>query len=953
MASKRAGGSTNFVTAAKVLFESAKKVGAVQTLGATNRLYAQQLKRIQAQSKRKGGSLGNVSYNVAEFLETHRTSKSSAVHSAVTTQKKVPLICIPQQCTPKQEHSARKSTVSKAVPTLNFVTNDKVSNVVSLDTSKTIAPFVGSGAASVSEKKKTVESNPLLELKVITGEQRTVALSDPKIAEEQNIVKSEEGNAPRLEPNVFRGALEAEIAEDKPLFEVTLAAENRASLVMDREVSSFFETPVTPLKRSSESISAPLSMKLPESKEAGRYEKSVLGSVSVDVWELQRERELEQLRHNQENSENERLMSLRRKEHEELGDKWVKSRTIACDRLLHKDLINEALHLLYFSHSWESCLGCFRQLVNKSSNPSSSVVRQAVALAHRQLRRAPLQYRDHVMPLLLKELQDRKLTDDSLKFELREQAGDAFLKTYRSAPESVKDSLDFFTTSKAMSTLLLCGSWLEAIEVFYRSNERFSDRAGELGLRLLSISRSLEPGVTQVLCENVAKTLTTLERFGKLHHLQLAKMQRGAKRRHALLQIVNSNEVDEEVYGELLRITAKENIGGLLDEIRKRGLNADDPAIRTAICWKAFDVDNPQALYHAIDQQEEVIGIRPAHILAAVAMARLSKKPAILRSTIRLLKKMPSFKCKFILRKILPILHENGMNKEIVELADLYAARVPIAKALPQAVAFVNQALVAEGRAPLSEHTVENLRLNDSKASKRGDAAANLAPVDSKSTSPIVSTSEMLLCAKERDWVRALTLISALQPGSLVNYDAETLTLLYNCALSSSVEKTDIVRLLHKRMVASGICVNATTSNAILGSLMKSSEANEAIEFYEGTGATERDISTYSIMLSLLGKHSMWQMAVKVFQDAQTSQAKCPPVVFALGIGAVHNHSWEVTLNMFKGLLKECSPQNVSDSVIDKVIRCLAHYNRTTELKKVEAELLKSKLKKGKQQPRS
>ena len=73
MPSSQKGSASGFAAAAKVLFDSAQRVGAVLPLEQSTKQYAHQLKKIQSQSKKRGGSLGSASHKVAEFLAAQRT----------------------------------------------------------------------------------------------------------------------------------------------------------------------------------------------------------------------------------------------------------------------------------------------------------------------------------------------------------------------------------------------------------------------------------------------------------------------------------------------------------------------------------------------------------------------------------------------------------------------------------------------------------------------------------------------------------------------------------------------------------------------------------------------------------------------------------------------------------------------------------------------------------------
>ncbi|EAN79687.1 hypothetical protein, conserved [Trypanosoma brucei brucei TREU927] len=938
MTSSVTGPPSSFAAAAKVLFDSAKKVGAVKPLGTTSKLYAHQLKKIQSQSRKKGGSLGNVSYNVAEFLEAHRASQVKSSQGPIFHTRCVPLIDIPLKKT-KQTGSGMQKTSSNEAPLLNLhkrqphlaATPDMSKEAVPVGGVAGVGPQVPKLAppkldSVLLPKDGEAKRQPWVHHTDTHAADRTSATGGVFLAPERIL----HGVAPR-----------ATVVEEKPLFESPCVTEAKPLSFLDlkarqpmKEVVEVVDRPIKP------SVTVPISSGGSSAASTRGGENARTETISVDVWELQRERELEQLRKDQEKAEKERLEARREEEHKTLGDEWVLSRTLATSRPLCVGAVNGALEKLYFSSDWETCFQLFKELVCAPTPPVPSVSKQAVCLMERHLRRVPGARRNELKVALSKELKERKLLDEATRFDLKHTYSEAFLQVYRSASSSVKDSLDLCTTAKAISTLVRSGSWLEAVEVFHRSQQRFSDKGGRLGLGLLAESRSLDGEARTALSEYTSKTLTAQGRFGKLHSIELVKLSKGGQKRHLLSQLIESGHVDEVIYAELLR-TTKENVEDVLEEIGKRGLNVEDPAILAALCWRSFDVESPQVLFREIERQEAKIGIRPAHVLAAVAMARASKSEHTLRSTIQILKKKPNFRCKFVLRKLLPLLYERRMNSEIVELAEIYASNLPIAVALPQAVGFINSALIAQGKNPLSTHLASDLNLSGKAVvGDTGDATQLTIP---RAPESVASTEAMFQCVKERDWLRALELLGAFSLHSAGDPDVGMRSVMYNCALNASMEKREIVMALYKQMIERGVQVNATTSNALLSCFIGSSEWEESIEFYKRTDSSLRDGGTYSIMLSLFGKNGMWREACEVFQDARVGLAKAPPAIFRLGINAAHSHNWEATLSIFGNFLKAHGIQNISDSVVDKVVRCLSQNNRTTELKKVEMEVSKMK----------
>ncbi|RNF19577.1 uncharacterized protein Tco025E_04085 [Trypanosoma conorhini] len=951
MASPHGGaGGSNFATVAKILFDSARKVGAVEPLGETSRRYAQQLKKIQSHSRKKGGSLGSVSYKVAEFLATQRTPKTNVVRNPNSIAKRVPLIDIPNMPSKKKDPSIVVKSHTKAVPSLDFAIKEGRPQGVQPARSK---EPVTHAQASHAESLLSARAVPTLDF--VTERTKTeVSEPEPTVAPvtaklpEKTETKREQEEVKDISISI--NAPKATIVEEKPLFETMTAPGQKPSLLAENDVSTLLEKLVVVPERAVKlKITVPISAADAGSK-VQQFEPVKSGTISVDAWELQREREIEQLRQSQENAEKERLALQREEEHKTLGDEWVRHRTtVVAASTTAKAALGDAeaaagmIEKMYFSNQWEACLKSFRELVSMPSVSNSSSKR-AVRIMESRLKYVPLDQREAVKSSLLKELKQRRLHEDVIKFELRHGIGEAFLQLYHSAPPSVKDTLDMPTVSKAVAMLVAAGSWQEAIELVGTSQKRFLDKSGLLELRLLLASHALDQEAAKSVTEFVSKTLAASERFGKVHKLQLAKMEKGARRRHMILQLIASTDVDEEIYAELLRITQPEHVKDVLDEIGKRGLNAEDPAILAVLCWKTFDPEHPQLLFREIDRQEKMTGIRPAHLSVAVAMARASKTMETLRCTVSIVKKAPIFKARFTLRKLLPLLHENNMQKEIVELADFYKDRVPLAAALPHAVAFLNEALQAEGRPPLSEQRVSSLQLREKTSGSGTDATAK--PASAAATGAVtsgveISSEVMLQCAKDRDWVKALALINSISPEFAKSTDADTLTLLHNCALSAAVENVEVVQSIYGCMQKKGVTINTTTNNAVLSSLMRSERPQEAIEFYNQTDPSLRDTNTYSIMLSLYGKIGMWEEAMELVKVARGGSKKLPPILYVLGINAVHSHSWSSTLALFQALRKEHGSHAIKDAVVDKVVRCLAQNKRTVELQKLEADLAK------------
>jgi hypothetical protein len=912
--------SSSFAAAAKVLFDSAQRVGAVQPLEQSTKQYAHQLKKIQSQSKKRGGSLGGVSYKVAEFLAAQRTPapsppQRSDVGLDRSFAKKVPLIDIPS--IPTNPVAAKPlRPIERKVEKLEETHAQPPTSSVSLFTPAAVprADF----------------PPPVLNSSVPTGDKVAVT------AEAASHVNE-----------VF-------IVEDKPLFEVQQPATSQtapAAVVQPIISAKLSETPVV-LKRVKPVVNVPIVCELSSAGTLPANEVQASSpslttsppSFSVDAWEQQREKELERLQRKHDEEEKLRLAAVRAKEHQTLGKEWVELRTVTDAFEAEVTPGGKLLREVYYAKSVDTALASFQKMIDAGAKAAALLpagisnvayhIKDVDAGAQTQFKRA-----------FLEMIEKAKLSDKlKRKAHLAVSSGSAFLASYDALTPAERQHLDPMVIIKAVRLLLLDGRWEEALTLAKQSRGNFRSGSDAVDLALLRVCRCLEEGPRKEVIAYATQSLTEQGRMGKTAKLLIASTEVGVYRRTLLKQIAASSDVDETVYAELIVRSDKEQTESLLAEMAARGLNSEDPVVLGAVAMKKLSDDNPAEVFKEIERQITKIGVRPTHVLAAAKAASLHPTEEVMRQAMAVVLSVPAA-CRGVgMRKLLPLLYHHGMMNDIVEMADQTNASVPLTDLLPKAVAFVNEALLKVGRAPLNE-----LRASDIGAGHItvGTPSPPAGTVDERvptvATDLSGLTEKMLLYAKERQWLKALESVTNL-PAALKT-DASAVTLVYNCALSAAVERPETVKQVYKLMEARGVKANPTTVNTVLSSLSKSASWEEALPFFDKTPLTNRDANTYLVYFALLGRHGLWKETADAYDKMRQAIPKPPAAMFSLVINTVSAHDWEMTLRVFQDMLK-FHGASVKDSVVSQVIRCLEQHKKPAEISKLEKELTKRKKKK-------
>ncbi|TPP40624.1 hypothetical protein CGC20_14045 [Leishmania donovani] len=863
---------SGFAAAAKVLFDSAQRVGAVQPLEHSTKEYAQQLKKIQSHSKKRGGSLGGVSYKVAEFLAAQRPPTPPKAPSGLlkerTIAKKVPLIEIP-------------SIPAKTTPEKHPVTE--------------------------RETRPPLELPPSLRSFVATKtEQSTVSAPAP---------------SPTPVEEVF-------ITEDKPVFEVRQQVAPQPApeaVVQTPVVSAVPQDALSPARKVKPVINIPIAaagaavLETAGDVAAGDSAPDVAVATATAGFSVDQE-------------------------HQTLGKEWVMRHTYKVSFEAELTVGGKLLRELFAADSAAAALATFRKMIDAGARASALLPAGLASVAY-SIRSAHPAERLDLRRGLLDTVEKAKLPEHVMrKAHLLVSGGTEFLTAFGALTEEEKQRLDSRIILKALQILVWNERWEEALKLAKESRSNFRSGSEVVDLTLLRASQLLEEGPRKEVVAYASRSLTESGRMGARAKLLIASAERGTYRRTLLRQLTASSDVDESVYAELILRSDKNQTEGLLAEMATRGLNNEDPVVLGAVAMKTLNSDVPADVFKEIHRQVAMIGLLPIHIRVATMAAALHPTEEVLREASEVVQMAAPGARGPGLRKLLPILYRQNMVKEIIQLADSTNESVPVAKLMPRAVAFVNEALLKVGREPLSDVRVSDIGF--SRVSE-GAAASPSSKLYEETASVIADisglTEKMLLYAKERQWPKALGVVKGLP--TVIKAEPSAVTLLYNCALGAAVEYPETVKDIYALMANRRVKVNATTVNTVLSSLSKASLWQEAIDFFDTTSLEQRDNNTYLVRFALLGKQNLWKQAIEAYDETRAAIPKLPAAMFSLIISTTSGHDWHATLRIFQDMLRSYG-SGVKDSVVTQVIRCLEKNGKTAEIAKLEKELAKRKKKK-------
>lgn len=741
-------------------------------------------------------------------------------------------------------------------------------------------------------------------------------------------------------------------------------------------------------------VSEQPTMTSPIAREAETTAPPAATFVSIDDWEVQRENELRQLQRAQEEHDARVAAAALLEEHKRLGEEWAVSRlqtsprnSVAADPLL---TLNEKI---YFAPDWVAAIEAFDACVQSSAAAESQqfpeytvnlvlqkALRQGAPVTRvKQLvssiethsiiksqRNAPalqsvlnLFAARYLSPTVGGEAASSATSSAAAP---RQSLGkELAVKLRRAARDNLwEDAVDTYT--KAVNELMATTSNAPDTPQYKGETNKTLGRYGRLLSTALQQCRGMQKEIRRELASQLAAALRKTHPARVLDRpssVSLARLARGAPARGYLPQ-VSDKGADEEILALHIEFAKdEEEVLRILQDAAHAQLNTGDPQVVSALSIRAAYSSTPSRAF-AILKEHQAAG-RPLtkHCAqAAVRAARLVDDRESVEAAMEVVRSCSGLRGKtFLLRALAPILYDERMYTEILELYDMVKDRVDVATSLPTIALYVNSALKDKGLPPLCAGDASSLppRVRGSTvASERSNSTAATSDATAQSSSAslesVVSTDVLIQYARERDWVSAMAALEQL-PATVSPSQQPTVTLLYNCALSAASEHPEHVESLLQRMKDRGVEFNVTTHNTAMSCFAKSESMWErAVSIYEGMKPNQRDASTYSVLLSVLAKSGQWERSVDAFVEMKglPHMPKPTPVLYGLGILATHKHSWSHTLQLFHDMLKHHGAASIKEVVVLRVLRSLEDNKRFAEIQRVEREMEKGKKKGGK-----
>lgn len=653
--------------------------------------------------------------------------------------------------------------------------------------------------------------------------------------------------------------------------------------------------------------------------------------VTMDLWEQQREREMERLDEirREEEAKQEALRTLEL--HKTLGEVWVKERSrVEPVRLTNdgKDLM--ALMSLPLSDAVTKMEGLVKGGLCTEGHLSA-----AAAVIRHKLLRATEAERPEWQGRFLKLLQESKSTKVLERTKLFLSTQEDFVNQFHALSPQERQALDFRLQQKAVRCLTRAGLWEEAIAVM-ESQGYSGMKQHSLEMTLLRSSFGLpEADRAQVLA---AVRRTSASRAGSASGtlgLLAAKLETKESRYALLKQAAALPSADEATLGALLACSNAKECDEILKEASSRGLSISDPHICRGVLLKICQT-NPSEVCHEIDRQRKLCGLRAFHFKSLIRCVTAETADSTIPYFAGLLDALRDDDLRvWAVRKALPKLYDEKLLDSIILLCDRFDAKY-LESRLPRGIAFYNEALAHVGRPPITPLTTKDIDY--------------VAVIQSSKTTPVASTVELdlsestdrlLTFAREKNWAMALELVKNLP--AVTSSNSATITLLYNCALSAAVDHTDAVEEIRELMASREVVANTTTVNTVLSSYARAEQVDGALTYYNNAPAAAKDTNTSMILLSLLSKKSMLKELIEVYDGLKANQAKIPSSVFAVVLGATVTHSWETSLQVFTEMVK-AHGKNVNEALRGQIFSCLERHGQVAEVKKLTA-LLESKKK--------
>lgn len=929
--------NNDFGSVARILFENATRSGVVPT--AAKKDFAVQLGKMRHSSKKRGGSLGSVSFNISEFVGRELPPLTRPTKPAASTAKPIPLINIPLKprpvavtaanlVAPQQQPATTTTTVNSVtsansslrldLPLSHKAESTKVAQSPSPSLQTAEVPTVAK-RTTLATTLATALAEPPTPAPATQQPKRRVVIAEEKMEPTTNTMSSPRGT---VVPSAIPTTVVPSVTASVPLQGSSSAPAKKKPMLKPVLHVPEVEVPTTASDVPSMTTGA--------------------ASVTVDDWEQQRATEMAQLLEAQ-RLEDERLAELARlKENELLGNAWTERRRIVIDTvdkvaLQNLDPFFDLNERLYFSPSWESAVKSFGDVLRLSKEKNARVPPYSVAALVRHLRKLPAEQRlGHGQQLqqLIQALPQPSLLVplvQPLLYQRGVTAPSASATALLSNLEAVQSS----------------STWEEALSVLDTMSK--PDDMMQTTKKNRTLTRFLVAARSNTTLDRPAKRMLVehvIERCGGLTDalpraviISAARVTGGQHAKH-LLSVLKKESQDEVTAAIQLACSTQEELDPLLKQFKESGLNLLHPDIACVTAEKRVDTNPAAALQIIREQHAAGIPLRAKHARAVLlAVAKMRTKEAV-KEGVEILELTDFTETVHLqLRKLIPVLYELSMFQAIVDLYERSKPHVDIVTKYPNCTLLLNSALKQLGQKPLTDRDATHL-VQPTDGSQGPSSATPIVP--------LFSTDTMLEYAKERRWEAALDVVEKL-PTTVSAAQQATVTLLFNCALSAAMNQPSVVEHLYRLMGERGVEMNATTHNTVMSSLAKNDNTWErALQVFDSVPEASRDASTYSVLLALYGKQNMWMEATTAFATMKSNPllSKPPPSVYGLAIHATHRHSWSVTLAMFQEMLKLHGTANAKEVVVTRVMKSLESNGRLVEAERLQQELSKGKKKK-------
>lgn len=722
-------------------------------------------------------------------------------------------------------------------------------------------------------------------------------------------------------------------------------------------------------------------------------------TTSIDDWESQREQEISQLQASQREHEEKIAAAAEAERQRALGEEWTLQRQVLSTSSPSTDPFLKANELLFFAPSWEEAKNGVEQALRVAGDGAGRG--SAYVLPDYTLTTAVKKMRSYNVPRAEQDAyvewlssQLEKLSNGAMHVETLKKIhaprrggksddvgdGGARSKPARigggalpppSILRTIRDAVADGKTWEQVLSLYTDARNVDSTMARSRSRQKtMLERTTALVMYTLrhTMTRDVRVSVALQLVEGARKKSYNIDR----RTASILSRLLGGRQALALVGNLDAPEADESTLAAHIRHSREEEIASVLERAVQLGYNLRDPIVVEALAYRtSLEKDQMRIFAMIAEQRSDGVAMNRTHVRMAVLAARVLGSREAIDATLAILAdpgiSISVAPARLVTGALFPHMYELGMLEEIYQLYQRYKDSTDFPLDLPNETLFVNSALKSKGLPPLTENDASSLPPRQRRSSLRattdatlpdsahGDAQGGRGESSSSSTisasatlESIVPTDSMLEFAKERNWEAALAALQRL-PQRVSSSQEATAVLYFNCALSAAIDEPALVdKILLQLETRGDLRPNSTTYNTAMSAFARNADLwNRAIEIYAGMQPQQRDASTFSVMLSLLGKHSKWQEAIGVWDDVKSSPSVGKPSVtlYSLGIQAVHKQSWANTLALYQDLIKAHGLPNVKEVVTLRVLKSLEDNKKFTEAQKLEHQLEKLRAK--------